>query len=139
MKVVNRTRWGVVALALVAALACAPAAAAQAPSHPFGFELHGFVKEPGHIPVPPPEGELEDACGVAVDGFGDIYVSDYYHRTIDIYDHKREFLTQIADLSPDGPCGLAVDSAGRIYVNDWRRDIVRFVPSSYPPTGLTTY
>jgi DNA-binding beta-propeller fold protein YncE len=131
-----------VALALVAALsllAAIPGAASATPAHNFLFAIKGFVKEPGKIPVPPPEGELEDACGVAVDSFGDIYISDYYHHTIDIYNSEREYLTQIEDPDPDGPCNLAVDAEGRLYVNHWRRDVVRYTPSQFPPTASTTY
>lgn len=127
---------------LLGLLVLPTAASAQltaAPSHDFLFELRGFVKEPGHIPVPPPEGNLEDACGTAVDSHGDIYLSDYYHRTIDVYSPSRTYLTQIADPDPDGPCNLAVDSAGNVYVNHWRRDVVRFAPSQYPPTESTSY
>ncbi len=130
-------------LAGLAALLAAPIARgaelSAAPSHLFLFALHGEVREPGHVPIPPPEGELEDACGVAVDSEGDIYVSDYYHREIDVFSPGRGYLTQIADPDPDGPCGLAVDSAGNVYVDNWRRDVVRYAPSSYPPTESTRY
>ena len=132
-----------VALAGLLALLVLPAAASAqltaAPSHNFLSSLQGFIKEPGHIPIPPPEGEFEDACGVAVDSFGDVYLADYYHRTIDVYGPTREYLTQIKDPDPDGPCNLAVDSEGHLYVNNWRRDVVRFTPSEYPPTETTTY
>jgi DNA-binding beta-propeller fold protein YncE len=128
--------------AFLMALLAAPAGAAEIaapPSHNFLFSLEGFVKEPGQIPVPPPEGEFEDACGVAVDAFGDLYISDYYHHTIDIYDSSRTYLTQIKDPDPDGPCNLAIDAEGHLYVNHWRRNVVRFTPSSFPPTASTTY
>jgi hypothetical protein len=108
-------------------------------THPFLFELRGFVSEPGHVVVPPPEGEFEDACGVAVDTSGDVYISDYYHRTIDVYTHSHEYLTQIADPDPDGPCNLAVDAEGNLYVNHWRRNVVRYAPSHFPPTSSTSY
>ena len=111
---------------------------AAAPSHAFLFSLQGEVENRA-LPTPPPEGEFEDACGVAVDPAGDIYVSDYYHHTIDVYGPGRGYLTQIADPDPDGPCNLAVDSAGDLYVNNWRRDVVRYAPSEFPPTEATTY
>lgn len=119
------------------------AGAAQAaeapPSHPFLFSLRGVIKEPGQVPLPPPEGEFEDACGVAVDSEGDIYIADYYHRLIDVYNSSHEYLTQFVDPDPDGPCNLAVDPEGDIYVNNWHRDVVRFAPSEFPPTGSTKY
>ncbi|MGN6254352.1 MAG: InlB B-repeat-containing protein [Solirubrobacterales bacterium] len=128
-----------VALFLLAAmvlLAPAPAGAAV-PSHSPLFTLTG--KFENGAPVPPPEGEFEDACGVAVDSEGDLYVSDYYHRTIDVYGPFQEYLTQIQDPEPDGPCTLAVDVAGNVYVNDWRRDVIRFAPDEFPPSENMAY
>jgi DNA-binding beta-propeller fold protein YncE len=123
---------------LALALLAAPARAAEAPPpHSLLFSLVGFFI--GHTPIPPPEGEFEDACGVATDTFGDIYLSDYYHHTIDIYSPSHAYLTQIADPDPDGPCNLALDSAGNLYVNHWHRNVVRFTPSEYPPSESTTY
>lgn len=114
-------------------------AQAEPSTHALLFTLRGEVKEKELIP--PPEGEFEDACGVAVDSHGDIYVSDYYHRTIDVYGPApaHQYLTQLVDPDPDGPCNLAVDATGHIYVNHWRRNVVRFTPSEYPPTKATRY
>ena len=123
---------------LVLLLAPALARAAGGPTHPLRFVLQGEV-QPGNVQIPPPEANIEDACGVAVDSVGDIYVSDYYHRMIDVYGPFREYLTQIADPGPDGPCNLAVDGEGNVYVNNWRRDVIRFAPSSYPPSEATRY
>jgi hypothetical protein len=132
---------GAVLLA-AAVLMAVPAAAAALPSHPLLFSLKGEVAN--GVPVPPPEGEFEDACGVAVDSQGDLYVSDYYHRTIDVYGpgsgtQSGQYLTQIQDPDPDGPCNLAVDGAGNVYVNNWRRDVARFAPTEFPPTEETVY
>jgi hypothetical protein len=134
------SRKGVLALASICLLGFAlPAAApcAPAPSHTFLFSLEGGVVN--RVPTPPPEGEFEDACGVAIDSAGDLYVSDYYHHTVDVFGPGRAYLTQIADPDPDGPCNLAVDGAGDVYVNNWRRDVVRYAPSEFPPTKATRY
>lgn len=127
--------WVTVAMWLLPALA--PAAEPQ--THALLFTLRSEVKEKELIP--PPEGEFEDACGVAVDPQGDVYVSDYYHRRVDVYGPApaHTYLTQLADPAPDGPCNLAIDAAGRIYINHWRGDVVRFTPSEYPPTKATRY
>jgi DNA-binding beta-propeller fold protein YncE len=74
-------------LALCAALGalalCAPSApAAEVTSHRFRFAISQFRPEPS----PKPPQVLEDPCGVALDSHGDIYVADYYHDQIAIFD-----------------------------------------------------
>jgi streptogramin lyase len=132
--------FGLVAL-FASLLAFAPPAQAEVPSHPFRFTL---IASPGLEPperrYPPPREGFEDPCGVAVDSAGDIYVADYYHDAVDVFNPSNEYLTQIAAVEPlDGPCGLAVDSAGEVYVNNWRRNVVKFTPSEYPPTASTRF
>jgi len=133
-------RQAVLAVGLALLLSAAPARAAEgSPSHPFLFTLEGFFV--GHTPFPPPEGEFEDACGAAVDSVGDVYLSDYYHHTINIYGASPEhpYFTQYIDPDPDGPCNLAVDAEGNLYVNHWHRNVVELTPSEFPPTPTTTY
>ncbi|HEX4306461.1 MAG TPA: hypothetical protein VHZ54_10510 [Solirubrobacterales bacterium] len=129
-----------VVLASICALAtlgqgAARAAAVAAPSHELSLVVAGFVEEPGHRPVPPPEGEYEDACGVAIDPAGEILISDYYHRVIYDYSPGGTYLGEQTQMpGPDGPCNLATDAAGDLYVNHWRSDVVR-----YRPTGGGEY
>jgi DNA-binding beta-propeller fold protein YncE len=122
----------VVALIWIASLAPS-AVSAAAPSHELALILKGFIREPGHIPVPPPEGQYEDACGAAIAPDGDIYISDYYKRLIYVYDSSAEYLRQIPIEDPDGPCNLAFDAEENLYVNNWRRNVIR-----YTPDGTTT-
>jgi hypothetical protein len=131
----RRLAFCVSLLALVLALPAASAKAAESPSHPFIGELSGN-EGASHTPA----GAFEDACAVALDSNGDTYVADYYHDAVDVFGPSHQYLTQIANESPgNGPCALAVDSEGRVYVNDWRQDVVRFTPSSYPPSASTSY
>jgi DNA-binding beta-propeller fold protein YncE len=80
-------------------------------------------------------GGVEDACGLAVAPDGDLYVSDYYHGSVDRYTEKVEIEYRQGgpDLQvgthPEGPCGLALDSAGRLYVNLWHQSALRVKPS----------
>jgi DNA-binding beta-propeller fold protein YncE len=92
--------------------------------------------------------EFRGACGVAVDAAGDVYVADYFHDRVLVFNEEREFLTQITGLNPldsggvapiDGPCDLAVDSNGYLYVNNYHRDVVRLKPATYPPQVGTAY
>jgi hypothetical protein len=92
--------------------------------------------------------QFKDACGVALDPAGDIYIADYYQNRVVVFNKKQEYLTQITKVDPldsggvaplDGPCDLAVDSSGHLYVNDYHRDVIRFTPGQYPPVEGTTY
>lgn len=89
--------------------------------------------------APPPSSTFEGSCGLAVDGEGRVYVSDYYHDFIDVFganingnsdnggnDPRYGYETQIADLDPyDGPCGLAMDAAGSLFVNEYHRSVFK--------------
>jgi DNA-binding beta-propeller fold protein YncE len=91
---------------------------------------------------PPPEGQLEDPCGLAIaPGSGDVYVADYYHRAVDVFNSAGEYESQIAlpggPISGrginelDGVCGLAVDSSGKLYANEWHQAVVRLRPTEF--------
>jgi DNA-binding beta-propeller fold protein YncE len=89
-------------------------------------------------PLPPPEGEIEGACGLAVTPGGSIYVSDYYHRAIDLFSSAGMFQSQIAlpGVNPffgtntlDAVCGLALDSGGRLYGNEFHQGALRLSPT----------
>jgi hypothetical protein len=126
----------VLALLLMLALAGSPPARAAAPSHAFLFSITGTVPPPPP-PTPPfdysPDRYFEDACGAAVDSQGNVYIADYFHHAVDVYNDERIFITRIPNLDPaDGPCGLAIDSSGSLYVNYWRRGVARLTPSEFP-------
>jgi sugar lactone lactonase YvrE len=98
----------------------------------------------------PPEGQLEDPCGLAVPPSGnEIYVADYYHRVIDLFGTGGDYHSQIAlpggaisGLGINklgGVCGLAVDSAGDLYANEWHEGVLRLLPSEFTlDTGEST-
>jgi len=102
--------------------------ASAAPTHPFLESLDGAGT---------PAGGFDRACGVAVDGEGDLYVADHGHNAIDVFDPAGAFLTSIAATAP---CGLAVDSNGSVYAIT-AGNVVKYEPAggSYPPTAATTY
>jgi DNA-binding beta-propeller fold protein YncE len=125
---------------LLACVLGAPAASAAEPNH----QLLGAISGERIGPFE----QFKDACGVAVDSKGDIYVADYYQNRVVVFNAKWEYVTQIDGIDPldaggvapiDGPCDLAVDSTGNLYVDDYHRDVVRFAPSAYPPVKGTTY
>jgi len=72
-----------------------------------------------------PGGQIEGACGIALRG-GRAYVSDYYHRTIDIFPDGSE---RIAANPLDGYCGLAFAPAGTLYANEWHEAVYEVAPS----------
>src|SRR3954470_10040189 len=102
--------------------------AGAAPTHPFLDSFDGAGT---------PAGGFNRACGVAVDGEGDLYVADHGHNAIDVFDPTGAFLTSIAATAP---CGIAVDSDGNVYAIT-AGNVVKYVPAGggYPPTPATTY
>ena len=141
------TRFGrVAALALVAAGLLAWPALAGAANHPFLPDHFPAPKEKKGFPVPnpllpedaltgyeTPKGSFKDACGLAVDGEGSIYIADYYHDLIAkfgwIYEEAGKrfgYISSSNDADPDGgPCGLALGS-NALFVNDYRRGVWRY-------------
>lgn len=127
-------RSTILSLLCASLLALAPIAdAAEAANHPLLFTLTGSRIH---------DGGFEDACGVAVQPGGNLYVSDYYHHLVDLLDPVVALnpqspppfglISQLAEEDPlDGPCGLALDSAGNLYVNNFHRNVVRFAPSEF--------
>jgi hypothetical protein len=90
---------------------------------------------PGELPpprLPPITGEFEDPCGIAVDGGGNVWVSDYYHHDVDLFGsnigpvYPFGYQSQVAKVAPqDGPCALAIDGGGNVYVNEFHRSVFR--------------
>jgi DNA-binding beta-propeller fold protein YncE len=82
-------------------------------------------------PLPPPEAQIEGACGLAVSSGGNIHVSDYHHRLVDVFTSGGEYAGQITGVAPapEGPCGLAIHSSGALYANIWHQRVVRLEPT----------
>jgi hypothetical protein len=122
-------------LLLTGAFAAAPAQAGRALlSQEF---LHTSLTP---TPIPPPEAQIEGACGLAISPGGDIYVSDYYHRVIDVFSSAGMFSSQLTlpGSNPvfgvntlDAVCGLAIDAAGNLYANEWHQNVQRLKPSTF--------
>ncbi|HWM54866.1 MAG TPA: NHL repeat-containing protein [Solirubrobacterales bacterium] len=83
-------------------------------------------------PVPPPEGQVEGPCGLAVDAGGRLLLSDYHHNTVNFFaGPELMFSGQTAGgaVPPEGPCGLAAGPGGALYVNVWHQRVVRLEPT----------
>jgi hypothetical protein len=66
-----------------------------------------------------PLGSFSNPCGVAVDqSNGNLFVSDYGHNRIWIFDSTGAYKGTIAESSLNGPCGLAFTSSGDLYVRN---------------------
>jgi DNA-binding beta-propeller fold protein YncE len=118
-------------------------AVAAAPAQAVEFDEPLFLLRPKAIPKklasPPPASTFENPCGVTVDGTGAVYVSDYYHNTIDVFGsditssndegtkkYRYGYLSQFEDIDPvGGPCGLALDASGTVYYNEYHRSVVK--------------
>lgn len=91
---------------------------------------------PSPPPAPPPASFFDGPCGLTVDAAGNFYVSDYYHRAVDVFSGGAQYLKQpltawTGAANPhtgpvDDPCGLALSSSGTLYVNNYHRNVVRF-------------
>jgi DNA-binding beta-propeller fold protein YncE len=139
--------WAVALCAAALAVLAVAAAPAQAyrPLLSEAFLQTTFCKHcgaGGSGPLePPPDGQLEDPCGMAVAPGGSLYVADYYHRTVDRFSPEGLYQSQIAlpggPISGtgvnelDGVCGLAIDSAGNLYANEWHQAVVRLRPTEF--------
>jgi DNA-binding beta-propeller fold protein YncE len=119
------------ACALLLAGAAAPAGAERALENQKLLTISGEKKG-----TPPPEGEIEGACGLAVSG--SLYVSDYYHRVVDLFTPAGTYQSQLqlpgtnpvfGINSLDSVCGLAFDSSGRLYANEFHEGVLRLQPS----------
>jgi hypothetical protein len=137
------------ALLIIGLVACALPGTVQAnrglASEAFlGTTFCKHCAPPGENPpiVPPSEGQLEDPCGLAI-GPGGIYVSDYYHRAVDVFmpGIPAKYSSQIA--LPGGPitglgineldgvCGLVFDASGNLYANEYHEGVLRLRPSEF--------
>lgn len=142
------SRRALILAVVVAALAAVAVGAAPAQAE-FDDPLFLFrplrpanAEEP---PEPPPVGDFEGPCGVGVSSAGNFFVSDFFHRTIDLFGPAKGYGGQISGIEPldpegnpvekgdepvDGPCGLSFDAADALYVNVYHRSVVRF--STFP-------
>jgi hypothetical protein len=76
-----------------------------------------------------PQGGVEGACGLAFRA-GSLYVSDYYHHALDVFNATDgAFQSQALFASDSGPCQLATSATGGLYVNDWHEGVTRVLPS----------
>jgi streptogramin lyase len=110
-----------------------------------GAELlaYGPLAAPSRALLPAPISRvLQKASGVAVDSAGDVYVAD--DSKIHIFGAAGDAITEFEDS--ESPYDLSVDSTGKVYVLDQgpagslkEESATYYTPSSYPPTGTTTY
>lgn len=131
-------RIGAWLMALFTSMALCGALSASAGASPDPFIYTPVPPIPPIPPfIPPPAGQLEGPCGLAVDSAGDFYVSDHYHDVIDHFSSGFHYESQIADENPaDSSCGLAIDSTGSFYVNHLHGSVARF--ASFPSGARTT-
>jgi hypothetical protein len=76
-----------------------------------------------------PTKQIEGVCGVALNSSGRPYLSDYYHRAVELFNGGGVSLIPTVHLSPEGPCGLATAPDGALYVNYYHQGVGRLLPS----------
>jgi len=98
---------------------------------PLGLPARDPLTELSHV--------LNQAKAVATDCEGYVYVGA--ETSVRIYDPKGKEVTSFVDA--EVPLDLAADCEGNVYVVDGptaeERKLAYYAPSSYPPTGSTTY
>ena len=88
-------------------------------------------------------GSFNSPYGVAVDGSGNVYVSDTQNNRVQKFDSQGNFITYIGASAPSSssandsfssPFGVAFDGSGNIYVADYgnNRVVVYDIPSPPP-------
>jgi DNA-binding beta-propeller fold protein YncE len=120
---------------LAAALLAVGASSAQANR---ALLSSAVLKPDPKAPAPPPDGQVEGACGLALSG-ETLYVSDYYHRAVDAFSVVTGAATAgriaLPGTNPvfgvntlDAVCGLALSSGGVLYANEWHEGVLRLTP-----------
>jgi DNA-binding beta-propeller fold protein YncE len=99
-------------------------------------------------PVPPPDGQIEGPCGLAIEPTtGGVYVSDYYHRRIDVYGLGGAYQSRLnlPGVNPvsginslDAVCGLAFSPGGQLYGNELHEGVVRLPQGETIDSGSST-
>jgi DNA-binding beta-propeller fold protein YncE len=92
---------------------------------------------PGHASSPQAQeaGQFRSPWGIAVDGAGDVYVTDTGNQRVQKFDREGNFITQWggfggADGQFNFPYGVAVDAKGSVFVVDSGNSRVQqFLPS----------
>jgi DNA-binding beta-propeller fold protein YncE len=80
---------------------------------------------------PPPDGQVEGACGLAISPAASLYVSDYYHEVVHVFSTSGGYSgTPIKLPALGGVCGLAFASTGALYANEWHERVVRLQPTA---------
>lgn len=82
-------------------------------------------------------GGFAGLAGIAVDGDGNIYASDWINGTVSLYTSAGESLNQFTTGTPKT---LAVDSKDNVWVHPSEvQPLVKFTPSDIPVASTTTY
>jgi hypothetical protein len=134
-----KTKTAAVSLGLACALLLACALAAAPAQANRNLLDQAFLKTSTALPVaPPPEGQIEGACGLALSPAGNLHVADYYHRAIYAFSSIGDYLSEL-ELPGSNPvfgvntldavCGLAFNSGGALYANEWHEGVLRLTPS----------
>jgi DNA-binding beta-propeller fold protein YncE len=104
-----------------------------------------------HLPILLTEGQIEGACGVAVQpGPHSLFVSDYYHRAVHTYTTSGIYQNTIALAGGNPPpvlepinelnavCGLAVDDAGNLFGEELHGRVMRLPSEAVIDEGQST-
>ena len=69
-------------------------------------------------------GEFGDPVDVAVDGTGNVFVTDYNNHRVQKFNSMGTYITEWGGVG--NPTALAVDATGNVYVADWLNRVRKF-------------
>jgi len=79
----------------------------------------------GHVTKGKERGKMDRPFGVAVDGSGDLYISDYgNNRVLKETPSGNTYTQSVLTTDVESPYGIAVDSHGSVYIADYDRNRV---------------
>lgn len=127
--------------ALAGLLALVTGTASAHLAHPYLCQITGSAtpssSECNLVGNTVPGGAFGEPAGTAIDGPGQVYVSDSAHKVVDVFDSAGNFTRQITGPSPgtafNDPLSLAVDGSNDLWVSDLGRGVGQM--DEFDPSG----
>ena len=74
---------------------------------------------------------LSSPSGVAVDGFGNVYIADRANSAIKEWLAASNTVTTLVSAGLNSPSGVAVDGVGNVYIADYNNSAIKELPHAF--------